>query len=131
MKDILHYLFEGNKLLREQARATLIEVGKGMHSEAEFASFLTVFKMRAIKSEELAGFRDAMFELSSKVDLSEFNGIDVVGTGGDGSGTFNISTAAAIVTAAAGVPVVKGTDKYKSYKRKSLKQNNLFFVQIK
>ena len=66
MKDILQYLFEGNKLSREQARTTLIEIGKGMHSEAEFASFLTVFKMRPIKSEELAGFRDAMFELSSK-----------------------------------------------------------------
>lgn len=107
MKDILQYLFEGNKLTREQAKNSLSEVGKGQHSEAEFASFLTVFKMRSIDSEELAGFRDAMFELSSKVDLAGYNGIDIVGTGGDGKNTFNISTLACFVVAGAGVNVTK------------------------
>ncbi len=107
MKDILQYLFEGNKLTREQAKNSLTEVGKGLHSEAEFASFLTVFKMRPIDSEELAGFRDAMFELSSKVDLSDYSGIDIVGTGGDGKNTFNISTLACFVVAGAGVNVTK------------------------
>lgn len=107
MKDILEYLFKGNKLNREQAKASLLEVGHGLHSEAEFASFLTVFKMRPITSEELAGFRDAMAELSLKTDLSEFNGIDVVGTGGDGKNTFNISTLACFVIAGAGINVTK------------------------
>lgn len=107
MKNTLQYLFEGNILTREQAKASLLEVGKGMHSEAEFASFLTVFKMRPIESDELAGFRDAMHELSSKVDLSEFNGIDVVGTGGDGKNTFNISTLSCFIIAGAGVNVCK------------------------
>jgi anthranilate phosphoribosyltransferase len=107
MKDTLQYLFQGNKLTREQAKNSLLEVGKGMHSEAEFASFLTVFKMRPIESVELAGFRDAMVELSTKVDLSEFNGIDVVGTGGDGKNTFNISTLSCIIIAGAGVNVTK------------------------
>jgi len=107
MKDILQYLFEGNKLTREQAKNSLTEVGKGLHSEAEFASFLTVFKMRPIDSEELAGFRDAMLELSSKVDLSDYRGIDIVGTGGDGKNTFNISTLACFVVAGAGVNVTK------------------------
>ena len=107
MKDILQYLFEGKKLTREQAKNSLSEVGKGQHSEAEFASFLTVFKMRPIDSEELAGFRDAMFELSSKVDLSDYSGIDIVGTGGDGKNTFNISTLACFVVAGAGVNVTK------------------------
>ncbi len=107
MKDILQYLFEGNKLTREQAKNSLTEVGKGLHSEAEFASFLTVFKMRSIESDELAGFRDAMFELSSKVDLSDYSGIDIVGTGGDGKNTFNISTLACFVVAGAGVNVTK------------------------
>uniref|UniRef100_UPI003217BDE2 anthranilate phosphoribosyltransferase n=1 Tax=uncultured Draconibacterium sp. TaxID=1573823 RepID=UPI003217BDE2 len=107
MKEILQYLFEGNKLTREQAKNSLLEVGKGQHSEAEFASFLTVFKMRSIESEELAGFRDAMFELSAKVDLSSFNGIDIVGTGGDGKNTFNISTIACFIVAGAGVNVTK------------------------
>ncbi len=107
MKETLQYLFEGNKLTREQAKATLIEVGKGMHSEAEFASFLTVFKMRPLESEELAGFRDAMVELSTEADLSAYNGMDIVGTGGDGKNTFNISTLACFVVAGAGVNITK------------------------
>lgn len=107
MKEILVYLFEGNKLTREQARSVLIEVGQGLHSEAEFASLLTVFKMRPIESEEFAGFRDAMHELSTKVDLSEYNGIDIVGTGGDGKNTFNISTLSCFVAAGAGLNVTK------------------------
>ncbi len=107
MKKTLQYLFDGNKLTREEARNSLLEVGNGLHSEAEFASFLTVFKMRPLDSEELAGFRDAMFELSTQVDLSEFEGIDVVGTGGDGKNTFNISTLACFVLAGAGVNVTK------------------------
>ncbi len=107
MKETLQYLFEGNKLTREQAKNNLLEVGKGMHSEPEFASFLTVFKMRPLTSEELAGFRDAMDELSLSTDLAEYNAIDVVGTGGDGKNTFNISTLACFVIAGAGVNVTK------------------------
>lgn len=107
MKETLQYLFEGNTLTREEAKAALTEVGKGMHSEAEFAAFLTVFKMRPLESEELGGFRDAMVELSTKVDLSAFNAIDIVGTGGDGKNTFNISTLACFVVAGAGVNVTK------------------------
>ncbi len=107
MKETLEYLFEGNILSREQARENLLKVGNGMHSDAEFASFLTVFKMRPIASEELAGFRDAMAELSLATDLSAYNAIDVVGTGGDGKNTFNISTLAAFIIAGAGVNVTK------------------------
>ncbi|QIA09363.1 anthranilate phosphoribosyltransferase [Draconibacterium halophilum] len=107
MKDILQYLFDGNTLTREEAKMALIEVGKGMHSDAEFASFLTVFKMRPLQSEELGGFRDAMAELSKKVDLSAYNAIDVVGTGGDGKNTFNISTISCFLIAGAGVNVTK------------------------
>lgn len=107
MKETLQYLFEGNTLTREQAKNNLLEVGKGMHSESEFASFLTVFKMRPITSEELAGFRDAMDELSLTTDLSEFHAIDVVGTGGDGKNTFNISTLACFIIAGAGINVTK------------------------
>ncbi len=86
---------------------TCLEVGKGIHCEAEFASFLTVFKMRPLASEELAGFRDAMAELSLETDLSAYNAIDVVGTGGDGKNTFNISTLACFIIAGAGVNVAK------------------------
>jgi anthranilate phosphoribosyltransferase len=107
MKQTLEYLFEGNKLTKEKAKESLLEVGKGLHSEAEFASFLTVFKMRPVTSEELAGFRDAMDQLSLKTNLSEYNAIDVVGTGGDGKNTFNISTLSCFVIAGAGVNVTK------------------------
>jgi len=107
MKETLQYLFEGNKLTREQAKNSLLEVGKGQHSEAEFASFLTVFRMRPLESQELAGFRDAMLELSTKTDLSEYEAMDIVGTGGDGKNTFNISTLSCFVLAGAGVNVTK------------------------
>jgi anthranilate phosphoribosyltransferase len=107
MKNLLEYLFEGNTLSRAEARKTLMEVGKGMHSEVEFASFLTVFKMRPLTSEELAGFRDAMAELCLVTDLSGYDTIDVVGTGGDGKNTFNISTLACFIIAGAGVNVAK------------------------
>jgi len=107
MKNTLEYLFEGNRLTREEARGTLIKVGKGMYSEAEFASFLTVFKMRPLAPEELSGFRDAMMELCQAADLSAYQAIDVVGTGGDGKNTFNISTLAAFIIAGTGIPVTK------------------------
>jgi anthranilate phosphoribosyltransferase len=107
MKETLQYLFNGNILSREEAKQILLKVGKGTYSESEFASFLTVFKMRALASAELAGFRDAMAELSLTVDLSEYKAIDVVGTGGDGKNTFNISTLSAFIIAGAGVNVTK------------------------
>ena len=107
MKETLEYLFSGNTLTRAAARESLLSVGKGLHTEVEFASFLTVFKMRPITSEELAGFRDAMDELKLNIDLSEYNAIDIVGTGGDGKNTFNISTLACFILAGAGINVTK------------------------
>jgi len=107
MKDTLETLFKGNKLSRKEAQTSLLKVGRGEHSEAEFASFLTVFRMRPLTPEELAGFRDAMLELSTKVDLSDYEGMDIVGTGGDGKNTFNISTLACFVVAGTGVKITK------------------------
>lgn len=107
MRNTLQYLFDGNILTREQAKTSLLEVGKGQHTEAEFASFLTVFKMRPVTSDELAGFRDAMDELSLTTDLTEYNAIDIVGTGGDAKNTFNISTLSCFILAGAGVNVTK------------------------
>jgi anthranilate phosphoribosyltransferase len=107
MKDTLNYLFTGKTLSRETAKATLTLIGKGGCNEAEIAAFLTVFNIRKIKAEEMAGFRDAMFDLCLKIDLSEYNTIDVCGTGGDGKNTFNISTLSAFVLAGAGIKVTK------------------------
>lgn len=107
MKEILNYLFEHKTLTKEQAKQTLIEIGEGKHSPAQIASFLTVFCMRSLTIAELEGFRDAMLDLCIKIDLSVFNTIDIVGTGGDGKDTFNISTLASFVTAGAGIKVAK------------------------
>ena len=107
MKDILNFLFSGNSLSKEEARSILVSIAEGQFSDSEIASFLTVFRMRRITGEELAGFRQALLDLCVAVDLSEYNTIDVVGTGGDGKDTFNISTLSAFVLAGAGIKVTK------------------------
>jgi anthranilate phosphoribosyltransferase len=107
MKQTLTYLFDKNVLSQQEAKNILTGIGKGEYSESEIASFLTVYLMRKITAQELAGFREALLELCIPVDLSEYNTIDVCGTGGDEKNTFNISTASAFVLAGAGLKVVK------------------------
>lgn len=107
MKQILHKLFEHQYLGRDEARTILQNIAQGRYNEAQVASLITVFLMRNISVEELCGFRDALLEMCIRVDLNEFAPIDIVGTGGDGKNTFNISTAACFVVAGAGFPVVK------------------------
>lgn len=107
MKQILYKLFEHQYLRREEAQLTLQEIAAGKYNEAQIASFITVFLMRNISVEELTGFREALLNMRSPVDLSEFNPIDIVGTGGDGKNTFNISTCSCFVVAGAGYNVVK------------------------
>lgn len=82
-------------------------MSEGIYNQSQMSSFLTVYMMRNITLEELQGFRDALLELCIAVDLSNFNAIDLCGTGGDGKNTFNISTLASVVTAGAGVKVAK------------------------
>ncbi len=107
MKETLNYLFNHNILSREEAKKMLVSIGKGQYSDSEIASFLTVYLMRKITPQELAGFRDALLELCVPVNLSEYNTIDVCGTGGDEKNTFNISTLTAFVLAGANVKVAK------------------------
>ena len=107
MKEILQYLYEGNILTTDEARNILIRIGKDNFSDIEISSFITVFLMRPITSGELKGFRDALLEMSVRIDLSEFNTLDVCGTGGDEKNTFNISTLSAFVLAGAGIRVAK------------------------
>jgi len=107
MKEDLEYLFEQKTLSSERAKGLLVSIAEGRYNASQLASFLTVFIMRSITVEELAGFRDALLELCVEVDLSDFDTIDLCGTGGDGKDTFNISTLASFVTAGAGVKVAK------------------------
>ena len=79
----------------------------GEYNNSQVSSFLTVFMMRMITVHELAGFRDALLDLCLATDLSEFDTIDLCGTGGDGKNTFNISTLSSFVVAGAGCKVAK------------------------
>jgi anthranilate phosphoribosyltransferase len=107
MKKILQYLFEHKTLSREQAKEALVQISKGAYNETEVTAFITVFLMRSITIAELQGFRDALQELCVRVDMEGFDVIDIVGTGGDGKNTFNISTLSCFVVAGAGQKVSK------------------------
>lgn len=107
IKGLLNKLMAEERLTREEAKSTLLSIAHDKVDPFQVSSFLTCFQMRNITAEELTGFRDAMIEVSLHVDLSEFDTIDIVGTGGDGKNTFNISTASALVVAACGYKVAK------------------------
>ncbi|OUD35043.1 anthranilate phosphoribosyltransferase [Flavobacterium sp. FPG59] len=107
MKNILNRLINHETLSREEAKNVLITISNGGYNNSQIASFLTVYMMRSITIEELAGFREALLELCIRVDLSAYNTIDLCGTGGDGKDTFNISTLASFVAAGAGIKVAK------------------------
>ncbi|MCD8043902.1 MAG: anthranilate phosphoribosyltransferase [Tannerellaceae bacterium] len=107
MKDILYRLFEHQFLGKEEAKEILQNIAEGKYNDCQISSLITVFLMRNISVEELTGFREALLEMRVPVDLSEYKVIDIVGTGGDGKNTFNISTAACFAVAGAGYPVVK------------------------
>lgn len=107
MKQILNRLINHENISTEEAKQVLVNISKGDYNQSQIASFLTVYMMRSITLEELQGFRDALLELCIPINLSDYNAIDLCGTGGDGKNTFNISTLASFVTAGAGVHVAK------------------------
>jgi anthranilate phosphoribosyltransferase len=107
MKKILQLLFAHKTLSRNEAKEVLVNISKGVYNESEITSFITVFLMRSITIDELQGFRDALLELCVRVDLNGFETIDIVGTGGDGKNTFNISTLSCFVVAGTGQKVSK------------------------
>lgn len=107
MRNILNNLFEHKTLDRNSARQVMIEIGNGIYNEHQVTAFMTVFLMRSIKLEELQGFQDALLALCRKLDFKGLKTIDIVGTGGDGKNTFNISTLACFIVAGAGHKVTK------------------------
>lgn len=107
MRKYLQFLFEHKSLSREEARDVLVNIGKGQYNEHEITAFMTVYLMRSITIQELQGFRDALLDLCVPVDLDGEEVIDIVGTGGDGKNTFNISTLACFIVAGAGQKVAK------------------------
>ncbi|TGD58923.1 anthranilate phosphoribosyltransferase [Flavobacterium humi] len=107
MKTILNRLIRHETLTSAEAKNVLVNISNGLYNPSQIASFLTVYMMRSITIDELAGFREALLELCIAVDLSAYNTIDLCGTGGDGKDTFNISTLASFITAGAGIHVAK------------------------
>ncbi len=107
MKKILNFLFEHKSLSKETAKEVLLNISKGLYNESEIASFITVYLMRSITIDELQGFRDALLELCIPVKLDGQEVMDIVGTGGDGKNTFNISTLSCFIVAGTGNKVAK------------------------
>lgn len=107
MKKILKHLFEHKTLSRAEAKEIMLNIAKGTYNDVELTAFITVYLMRSITIDELQGFRDGLLELAVAVDLNGFKVMDIVGTGGDGKNTFNISTLACFIVAGAGQKVAK------------------------
>ena len=107
MKAILNRLIKHQSLTKEEARQMIINIADDKYNTSQIASFLTVYMMRSITLEELDGFRLALLELCNSINVSEFNTVDLCGTGGDNKDTFNISTISSFIVAGAGIKVTK------------------------
>lgn len=99
-------LVVGESLSREVARSAMAEVMAGDASEAQIAAFVTALRAKGETSDEITGMVEAMLDAAVTVDVGQ-QVVDLVGTGGDRSGTFNISTTAAFIAAGAGARVAK------------------------
>ena len=107
MKTLLQYLFAGNSLSQDEAFVAMKDIASGHQNDAQVAAFLSVYNMRVPTVHEITGFRMALLDLAIPLQFKHKNILDIVGTGGDGKNTFNISTLACFVCAGAGVKVAK------------------------
>lgn len=107
MKEILQYLFNHHTLSKSEAKAIMIEIAQNKFNATEVTAFISIFLMRNITLEELKGFREALLQMAVPVNLNTYDTIDIVGTGGDGKNTINISTLASFVVAGTGQKVAK------------------------
>ena len=103
----LHEVLDGNDLGRDQARAAMEAIMGGEATPAQIAGYLVALRAKGETVEEIAGSAEAMRAAAIRVEAGGDGLVDTAGTGGDGAGTINVSTAAAIVAAGAGVPVAK------------------------
>lgn len=107
MKPYLNQLIDSQNLTTQQAQEALLKIGQGEVNNSQIVAFLMGIQQKGITVDELEGFRDAMLSLAVQIDLSDFDAMDIVGTGGDGKDTFNISTTSAFVIAGAGQHIAK------------------------
>src|SRR5512137_2206153 len=106
IQDAIRRVVERQNLTADDARAVMDEMIGGVATQSQIGSFVTAMRMKGETEPELRGFVQAMRSASAKIDSPE-GAVDMCGTGGDGANTFNISTTASFVVAAAGVPVAK------------------------
>lgn len=107
IKNILEKLSHSENLYGKEAEFAMNEIMSGKVSSEQVAGFLTAMRIKGETNEELTAFVKVMRDKALKVDVNVDGAIDLVGTGGDKSGTFNISTIASFIVAGAGVPVIK------------------------
>lgn len=107
MKQALKKVVEGGHLNRCEAQQVMEEIMNGQIPKTQIAGFLTALRMKGETVDELIGFVRGIYSQAIPVKHPYQEAVDTCGTGGDGQNTFNISTAAAIVSSAAGVPVIK------------------------
>jgi len=107
IKEYLEKVIDKEDLSFEESFAAMSEIMSGNVNNSHLAGFLIALKTKGEKPSEVAGFAKAMREKSIRIHCDDKNAIDVCGTGGDNSGSFNISTATAFVVAGAGVKVAK------------------------
>jgi anthranilate phosphoribosyltransferase len=107
LHEALQTLLDGRDLSRDEARAVMDEVMRGEATQAQIAGFLVALRAKGETADEIAGCAEAMREHVLPVHPTRDDLVDTAGTGGDGARTFNISTAAALVAAAAGAAVAK------------------------
>lgn len=106
IREAIHDLVAGHDLDRATARATMDDIMGGEATESQVAGFLVALRMKGETVEELVGLVESMRDHATNIAAPE-GAVDTCGTGGDGSGTFNISTAAALVMRGAGAIVAK------------------------
>jgi anthranilate phosphoribosyltransferase len=106
IKEAITALVEKKSLTENEAAAVMEEIMSGKATDAQLAAFLTALRIKGETAEEIAGMARVMRDKAVQVKV-EGPLLDVVGTGGDGLNTFNISTAAAFVAAGAGIKVAK------------------------
>lgn len=110
MTDAMRRALDGTNMTEAEAEAALLRLASGSLDPAAAGAFLAALKLKGETTEEIRGFARGMRRLAIPPDLPEplrRSAVDVVGTGGDGSGSLNLSTGSALLAAAAGVPVVK------------------------
>ncbi|MCD8289970.1 MAG: anthranilate phosphoribosyltransferase [Prevotella sp.] len=107
MKKYLLNLIEGGTLTREDTHEIMLNITKEKYNEQQIAALLMALQVRGVTVDELLGFRDGLLDTGKYIDFDDENTIDIVGTGGDGKNTFNISTCCSFVVAGAGYKVTK------------------------